>query len=111
MNVFDAEGRGLIADLSLPDIPIGRGDDLIYVVDSGPAGRGADGIDSIRLLGVSVEESLREYGVDTGREQPVNRRVVPPSLRTIQDARTRPWESAAGRPDLRRPSAPLLRSR
>ena len=68
MNVFDAEGRGLIADLSLPDIPIGRGDDLIYVVDYGPAGRGADGIDSIRLLGVSVEESLREYGVDTGRE-------------------------------------------
>ena len=66
MNVFDAGGRGLIADLSLPDMPIGRGDDLIYVVDYGPAGRGADGIDSIRLLGVSVEESLRAYGVDTG---------------------------------------------
>ena len=66
MNVFDAEGRGLIADLSLPDIPIGRGDDVIYVVDYGEAGRGADGTDSIRLLGVSVEESLRAYGVETG---------------------------------------------
>ena len=38
MNVFDADGRGLVADLSLPDVPIGRGEDLIYVVDYGSAG-------------------------------------------------------------------------
>lgn len=68
MNVFDAEGRGLIADLSLPDIPIGRGNDLICVVDYRPAGRGADRIDSIRLLGVPVDESLRAYGGNPGRE-------------------------------------------
>lgn len=61
MNVFDADGRGLVADLSLPDVPIGRGDDVIYVVDYGSAGRGADGIDSIRLLGISVEDSIRAY--------------------------------------------------
>lgn len=60
-DVFDADGRGLVADLSLPDVPIGRGADLIYVVDYGSAGRGADGIDSVRLLGISVEDSIRAH--------------------------------------------------
>ena len=70
MNVFDAGGRGLVADLSLPDLPVGRDDDLLYVVDYGPAGRGSvDGVDSIRLLGISVEESVRAYLDEAGRPQ------------------------------------------
>ena len=73
INVFDADGRGLIADLSLPDIPIGRGDDLMYIVDYGPAGRRADAGDSIRLSGISVAESLRAYGVETGHDQGARR--------------------------------------
>lgn len=66
MKVFDADGRGLVADLSLPDVPIGRGADLIYVVDYGSAGRGADGIDSIRLLGISRASALSTRRRDSG---------------------------------------------
>jgi hypothetical protein len=52
MNVYAPDGSGLVSDIKLPGLPIGRDDTRIYVVDYGERGRRAS--DQLTLAAIPV---------------------------------------------------------
>ena len=56
MNVMTTDGQPVHVDVALPELPVGRDDDALYVIDYGPAGRqGAH--ESVTVLKVAVPVS------------------------------------------------------
>ena len=51
LNLFSSTGEGLVADVGLPDLSIGRSDEHVYFLDYGEAGRrrNVDTVDILRL--------------------------------------------------------------
>jgi hypothetical protein len=56
MNVHTVDGAGVVSDVRLRDLPVGRDDSGLYVVDYGNAGRRPLGSDSIWLVRVAIPQ-------------------------------------------------------
>ena len=56
MNLHTAGGEGLVSDIRLPDLPVGRDGGHLLVIDYGEAGRWGDG-DRVDLLRIPMDAS------------------------------------------------------
>lgn len=54
MNLHSLDGRKLVSDIRLPDMPIGRDDTDLYAIDYGPGGR-RSAPDSVKVLRIAVK--------------------------------------------------------
>jgi hypothetical protein len=55
MNVHTLEGAGVVSDIRLPDLPVGRDATSLYVVDYGPTGRRVRGSAPISLIRIPID--------------------------------------------------------
>jgi hypothetical protein len=54
MNLHALDGRGLVSDVRLPDLPVGRDETSLYIVDYGSTGHRPLGHESITLVRMPV---------------------------------------------------------
>ena len=54
MNVHSLDGKGLVSDIRLPDIPIGRDETHLYAIDYGSTGKQA-GLPSVKLVRIPIK--------------------------------------------------------
>lgn len=64
MNLYSTNGRRLVSDIRLPDLPVGHDGSHILVMDYGSAGRHPD-VREIRLLRVRVAASSAGFHADS----------------------------------------------
>jgi hypothetical protein len=55
MNLHAIDGTGLVSDLKLPGLPIGRDDRSLYIVDYGAGGRQPLSHEAVTLVRVPVD--------------------------------------------------------
>ena len=65
MNLHTAAGEGLVSDIRLPDLPVGRDGGYLLVIDYGEAGRWGD-TDRIDLLRIPIDPTAHP-GASAGR--------------------------------------------
>jgi hypothetical protein len=56
MNVHSLDGRPLQSDVRLPDLPVGRDDASLFVIDYGAKGRRKPGRDAFSLVRIPVDQ-------------------------------------------------------
>jgi hypothetical protein len=57
MNLHTLDGRGVVCDIGLPGLPVGRDDTSLYVVDYGASGRRRFGTEPVTLVRVPVADA------------------------------------------------------
>ena len=58
MNVHSLDGEGIVSDIRLPDLPVARDDENLYVLDYGPGGRRRVGSGPVTLISIPVATNV-----------------------------------------------------